>query len=203
MDAPSLPATSAPSGAEDAASDERLLARLVWGEPGAEGAFVRRFQSQVYGLASAIVGDGARGAEVAEEALTQACLLARTYDPRRGPAITWVLRITRRLAMEARHPAAPVDAAVNRPDTSEVYLDQRDSRPGPGPTASAGSRTHAVRDALSRLPVEQRRALTLAAFHGYTAREISEAEAIPLDIATARLRSGLTMMRAFSRHHRP
>jgi RNA polymerase sigma-70 factor (ECF subfamily) len=56
-----------------------------------------------------------------------------------------------------------------------------------------------VRFALSQLPVEQRRALILAAFHGYTAREIGETEAIPLGTAKTRIRSGLTKMRALLR----
>ncbi len=53
-----------------------------------------------------------------------------------------------------------------------------------------------MRAALFDLPVEQRRALVLAAFHGKTAREISQTEAIPLDTAKTRVRSGLEKVRS-------
>jgi RNA polymerase sigma-70 factor (ECF subfamily) len=49
---------------------------------------------------------------------------------------------------------------------------------------------------LRRLPDEQRRALLLAAFYGYTAREISEAEKVPLGTAKTRIRSAMLKLRA-------
>ena len=49
-------------------SDEALLAGMGLGESGAAGAFVRRFQARVFGLALGIVGDPALAEDVAQEA---------------------------------------------------------------------------------------------------------------------------------------
>jgi RNA polymerase sigma-70 factor (ECF subfamily) len=53
-----------------------------------------------------------------------------------------------------------------------------------------------VRDALSVLPNEQRRAVVLASVYGRTALEISELEDIPLGTAKTRIRTGLRRLRA-------
>ena len=53
-----------------------------------------------------------------------------------------------------------------------------------------------MRAALAELPVEQRRAVVLAAIYGRTALEISESEGIPLGTAKTRIRTGLLRLRA-------
>jgi RNA polymerase sigma-70 factor (ECF subfamily) len=52
-----------------------------------------------------------------------------------------------------------------------------------------------VREAVAELPGEQRRAL-LAAVYGRTAREISEAEGIPLGTAKTRIRAAMLKLRS-------
>src|SRR5215472_7892391 len=97
----SFPGTSTRSGAAGAGSDEALLVGARGRDPAAAAAFVRRFQGPVYGLACAIVGDPAQAADIAEEALCRAWQQAGAHDLRRGPVITWVLRTTRELAVDA------------------------------------------------------------------------------------------------------
>jgi RNA polymerase sigma-70 factor (ECF subfamily) len=53
-----------------------------------------------------------------------------------------------------------------------------------------------VRAGLATLPIEQRRAVVLAAVYGRTALEISEEENIPLGTAKTRIRTGLLRLRA-------
>jgi RNA polymerase sigma-70 factor (ECF subfamily) len=198
MDPPTHPATLA-DPAEDDPRHERLVAALVWGEPGAAGAFVRRFQDHVYGLAVAIVGDGPRAQEVAMASLSRACRRARTYDSRRGSVAGWVLRITRDVAVEARRSRAgeSLDGSVVEPEAT--IWGPLDARLSLGDAVGIGRRPAAVRAALSQLPVEHRRALVLAAVHGYTAHQISTVEAVPVETARARIRSGLTMVNALLR----
>jgi RNA polymerase sigma-70 factor (ECF subfamily) len=54
---------------------------------------------------------------------------------------------------------------------------------------------------LAALPPEQSRALVLAAVYGYTAAEISSAEAVPLGTAKTRVRRGLQKLRASASIH--
>src|SRR5215212_2361153 len=81
-------------------SDEALVAGLAGDDPGAATAFVRSFQERVYGLALTMVGDAAVAEEIAQEAFTRAWRHAGSYDARRGRVATWLLSITRNLAID-------------------------------------------------------------------------------------------------------
>src|SRR5213593_1526833 len=82
------------------ASEEALLAGLAAGDADSAVVFVRRFQRQVYGLALAIVGDAFGAEDVAQEAFVRAWRHAQAYDARRGSVATWLLAITRNLAID-------------------------------------------------------------------------------------------------------
>ncbi|MQA75921.1 MAG: RNA polymerase sigma factor, partial [Solirubrobacterales bacterium] len=81
-------------------TDEALVAGLATGDSGAATAFVRRFQARVFGLAVTMVGDRAVAEEIAQEAFTRAWRHAAAYDARRGRVATWLLSITRNLAID-------------------------------------------------------------------------------------------------------
>jgi RNA polymerase sigma-70 factor (ECF subfamily) len=66
---------------------------------------------------------------------------------------------------------------------------------GPEERAMMGDDAHRLHEAMATLPVDQRRALVLAAFYGKTAREIGESEHIPLGTAKTRIRSAMIKLR--------
>jgi RNA polymerase sigma factor (sigma-70 family) len=174
-----------------AAPDEALLAGLGLGDADATVTFVRRYQRRVFGLAQLIVGDDGLAEEVAQEAFVRAWRHAGSFDGRRGSVTTWLLSITRNLAIDAvraqrSRPAVPTDPAA---------LLRTDLAPDAAEAATAATEMTRVRAAIVRLPAEQRRALLFAALHGYTAREISELEGVPLGTAKTRIRSALFRLR--------
>ena len=173
-------------------SDEALLVGLGAGDRRVTAAFVRRFQRRVYGLALSVVADPALAEDVAQEALTRAWRHAQAYDPRRGTVTTWLLTITRNLAVDALRLRRPTPAD---PDTLAELMAASPER-GPAETALLAEETRGVRAALEGLPIGQRRALVLSMFHGHTAREIGEIEGIPLGTAKTRIRAGLLKVRA-------
>src|SRR5947208_4845670 len=130
----------------DRLSDEALLAGLGAGDRRAAAAFLGRFERRVYGLALTVVGDAALAEDVAQEALTRAWRHAEAYDPRRGMVATWLLTITRNLAVDALRlrrsdPRAPSDFAslIDVGDSAEL---------GPAEAAIASDEGTAVRAAL-------------------------------------------------------
>jgi RNA polymerase sigma factor (sigma-70 family) len=173
-----------------APSDESLLAGLAVGDAAACTAFVRRFQRRVYGLALGLVGDSGAAEDVAQEAFVRAWRHAQVYDARRGSVATWLLAITRNLAIDTlrmrRPPPADPESILALPQVGPAVDD----------TVAASHAVAALGNVLRRLPDEQRRALLLAAFYGYTAREISEAEGVPLGTAKTRIRSAMLKLRA-------
>src|SRR6516225_1696901 len=87
--------------AEGELSDEGLLAGMALGEQAAAVTFVRRYQRRVFGLAYSMTGDTGVAEDVAQEAMLRAWRHAPVFDPRRGSVASWVLTITRNLAIEA------------------------------------------------------------------------------------------------------
>jgi RNA polymerase sigma factor (sigma-70 family) len=171
-------------------SDESLLAGLASSDPDGSAAFVRRFQGRVFGLAMTIVGDPNMAEEVAQESFMRAWRHAATFDPTRGRVVTWLLAITRNVAVDAlrMRRQTPVD-----PD---LLIGLRaDSRSEPEAQGVLADESQRVRLALGVLPEEQRRAVLMSAFYGRTAREIGDIEGIPLGTAKTRIRTGLQKLR--------
>jgi RNA polymerase sigma-70 factor (ECF subfamily) len=175
-----------------AASDDTLLASFALGDADAAAAFIRRYQGRVYGLARSMVGDPDLAEDVAQEAFIRAWRHAPAYDSRRGSVHTWLLVITRSLAIDAMRlrRAQPVD-----PETLNSLDLRTSSSRGPEAAAETNAEVREVRAALERLPADQRQALLLAALCGRTAAEISEIESIPLGTAKTRIRTGLQKVR--------
>ena len=172
------------------ASDEALVAGLAAGDADAALVFVRRFQRRVFGAALLVVNDAGRAEDVAQEVFVRAWRHADNYDARRASVTTWLLTITRNLAIDSLRvervrpadPSAAVELGV-------------DLRAGPAERAEVTDDVARVAAALQDLPAEQRRALLLASLHGRTAKEISEIEAIPLGTAKTRIRTALHHVR--------
>ena len=175
------------------ADDDALLAAFGVGDAEAATAFVRRHQARVFGLARSIVGDSALAEDVAQEAFVRAWRHATAYDSRRGSVVTWLLTITRNLAIDSlrlRRPM-PLDPAT------VAAFERSGDGPADSPAAAAEvtSEVARLRTALAGLPEEQRRAVVLASLGGRTAREIGESEGIPLGTAKTRIRTGLLRVR--------
>jgi DNA-directed RNA polymerase specialized sigma24 family protein len=85
----------------------------------------------------------------------------------------------------------PVDPDIL--SSLEVAADGHGS--SPAATAETQDEVARVRLAMASLSEGQRRALLLAALCGRTAKEISEAEGIPVGTAKTRIRSGLLKLR--------
>ena len=95
----------------DTRSDEALLAAMAIGDETAGVAFVRRYQRRAFGLALSIVSDADLAEDIAQEALVRTWRHAPVYDSRRASVTTWVLTITRNLAIDAlrMRRAVPID----------------------------------------------------------------------------------------------
>jgi RNA polymerase sigma-70 factor (ECF subfamily) len=177
-------------------SDDALLAGMAAGDSDAAAAFVGRFQRRVFGLALTITGDPRTAEDCAQEALLRAWRHASAYDPRRGSVATWLLTITRNVAIDMTRIRRPI---ATPPETLRA-LDDRDRSAGPLERSVAAEDAQRLHNALLRLSEEQRRAVTLAGLYGYTAREIAEIDNIPLGTAKTRIRTALIRLRTMLVH---
>jgi RNA polymerase sigma-70 factor (ECF subfamily) len=173
-------------------SDDALLAGLAAGDTDAASAFVARFQRRVFGLALTITHDPKVAEDVAQEAFLRVWRHGNAYDPRRGGVATWVLTITRNLAIDAMRVRRPI--AIDPEALLALPIPAGDANPLDAAVAAddAGRLRHALVD----LPAEQRRAIVLAGLLGFSAREVAEREGIPLGTAKTRIRSAMLRLRA-------
>jgi RNA polymerase sigma-70 factor (ECF subfamily) len=167
-------------------SDDMLLMGFGTGDPRASLAFVRRFQAAMYGVAAAVVGDPGLAEDVTQQAFERAWRQAELYDPCRAPVRSWLMTITRNLAIDT--------VRVRRPDP----LDSDDlerlvgaMRSTPEGHALAREVSTRLRAALGELPPEQARAAVLSAVHGMTAAQLAAMEHIPVGTAKSRIRAAL------------
>jgi RNA polymerase sigma factor (sigma-70 family) len=174
-----------------APSDDELLAGFARSDPTASAAFLSRFQRRVYGLALTLLGDARAAEDAAQEAFLRAWRHAAAFDASRGSVVTWLLTITRNIAIDGlrarRAPALDIDDVLERTPIA--------STPDPGDAAILDEDSQRVHRALARLPEPQRRAVVLAGMWGLSAREVAEREQIPLGTAKTRIRTGLRRLR--------
>jgi RNA polymerase sigma-70 factor (ECF subfamily) len=171
-------------------SDESLLAGMGSGDPAAAADFVRRFQRRVFGLTLSILRDRGAAEDAAQESFVRAWRHAATYDPRRGTVAAWLLTIARNVSINML-PTRRLD-----PVDPEALLDLEARRPPADRTEARAVDAELLREPLARLPADQRRALLLAAFYGFTAREISELDGVPLGTVKTRIRSAMLRLRS-------
>jgi len=177
----------------DRAADVALVEGLAVDDQSAAVAFVRRFQSAVFGLAVSITRDRGLAEDVSQEVFVRAWRAAGNYDRRKASVFTWLLTITRNAAIDAvrtRRPVAVDDEVLDALLMGTLSGNQVED------TALVRVESELAGARLRALPPEQARAVVLAVIGGCTAAEVSARESIPLGTAKTRIRTGLIKLRA-------
>ncbi|WP_035306332.1 sigma-70 family RNA polymerase sigma factor [Actinokineospora inagensis] len=170
---------------------EALLLLVARGD---EGAFERLYDlvsGPVFGLVRRIVRDPAQSEEVTQEVLLELWRTAARFAPDRGSAMTWVLTLAHRRAVDRVRSA---QAATDRED--RAYRRDAD-RPFDEVAEQVSTRLEheQVRRCLSSLTDLQRESVELAYYRGLTYREVAELLDTPLGTIKTRLRDGLIRLR--------
>ncbi|MGH3795055.1 MAG: sigma-70 family RNA polymerase sigma factor [Pseudonocardiaceae bacterium] len=178
----------------DDPSDADLVSQLGAGDQRAMGLLYGRYARPAYSLARRIC----IGVEIAEDVLQEVFLTvwreSTCYDPARGRFATWLFTLVHHKSVDA----VRRESVVRRWTVPNTVDGEAWSAPhGPGADeAVIGSVLAAqVRDALGRLSVEQRQALTLSYFGGYTHDEIAALVDVPLGTVKSRLYAGVRRLR--------
>lgn len=176
-------------------TDEQLIQRVSGGDREAIRLLYQRHGGLVYRCALQVVSDAAVAEEVCQDTFLRVWERAGTYRADRGKVATWLARISRNRAIDvlrARRargivPSVPVDETISAPAGSGS---------DPGEKLWQSLRDERVREAVASLPPEQRRALTLAFFQGYTHAQIAGILGEPLGTVKTRIRDAMIKLRA-------
>ena len=172
----------------DHLSDEALVALVGRGDDDALGALYDRFARIAYGLALRILRDRALAEDAVQDAFLAVWRSASTFAADRSKPSTWILTFVHRRAVdlvrrEERRRADPLEVAA---DPAGGAADEE---------AALRSKRRAVQEALRRLPDEQREALELAYYGGFSQSELAERLGQPLGTIKSRMFSGLARLR--------
>lgn len=182
-----------PGGTEQtsALTTEELMLRIAAGNESAFEELYDRLSPQVFGLVRRILKDQAQSEEVTQEVFVEAWQQAARYDSTRGKAITWLLTLAHRRAVDrVRASQASKDRDL-RQGIKEFQASYDDVEE----TAIQHDESRRVIQALERLSETQRDAIQLAYFGGYTHIEVAELLKIPVGTAKTRIRDGMNKLR--------
>jgi RNA polymerase sigma-70 factor, ECF subfamily len=181
-----LNAAVATSSREDWAE---LIERTAAGD---RESFARLFDGTspyVNGLARRILGDREAAEEVVMEVYVQAWQQSGRYERSRGAPLSWLLNLTRSRAIDRLRARSSRDRECEE-SLKEEPIDFAETA-DPAEHALIAERHRRVRDALARLSTDERRALELAYFGGFSHTEIAAALGLPLGTVKTRIRLGL------------
>jgi RNA polymerase sigma-70 factor, ECF subfamily len=169
-------------------SDEALVALVARSDDTALGELYDRFGRPAYALALRVLRDHALAEDAVQEAFLSVWRSASRFVPERAKASTWIMTFVHRRAVdlvrrEEPRRAEPLDAAPHPAgDSTEdaVWLRLQ--------------RAH-VQDALRRLPDQQREAIELAYYGGFTQSELAARLGQPIGTIKSRMFVGLARLR--------
>jgi RNA polymerase sigma factor (sigma-70 family) len=169
-------------------SDEALVALVARGEDGALAELYDRFGHVAYGLALKVVRDPALAEDAVQDAFLAVWRSSGRFVAERAKASTWILTLVHRRAVDVVRREQPrrTEPLETAPQTSanltedEAWLRLQRTR---------------VQDALRRLPDQQREAIELAYYGGFTQSELADRLGEPLGTIKSRMFSGLARLR--------
>jgi RNA polymerase sigma-70 factor (ECF subfamily) len=174
--------------------DEELVRAVVAGTHSALAALYDRYGRRAYSLARRVCGDDTLAEDVVQEVFLAFWRDPRRFDPGRGAFGTWILTLVHHKSVDA----VRRESAIRRRTVAGVEEGNEWSAPaGPGADQGALRAVEAgvVRGALGDLPAEQREALALAYFGGYSQREVATLTGVPLGTVKSRMFSGIRRLR--------
>lgn len=192
---PGVPAPAGdPHAGSPAGAGPDLAALLQRSARGDRAAFAELYEAsaaRVHGLALRVVRDPAQAEEVTQEAFLEIWRTASRYDPSRGSAVSWLLTIAHRKAVDRVRSAE----AAGRRESTYHHQNQTVEVDTTVEAATASLEARRVRAALQALTPVQREAIELAYFGGYTHTEVASLLDLPVGTAKTRIRDGLIRLR--------
>lgn len=177
-------------------ADEELLRSIARADKDALGELYDRYGGLVFSIALKSVSHQETAEEITQDVFLRVWNNAGSYQAQKGKVSTWIASITRNRAIDMiRHyqirlesQTVSWDAVPNADLPNKDNLEHKIER---------SERRSQVRSALVNLPSEQKDALALAYFLGYTHREIAETLGLPLGTVKTRIRLAMQKLRGY------
>lgn len=173
--------------------DTRLLLRISQKDPVAFSQFYRKYGGLLFTTISNVVNDHQDAEDVMQEVLVQIWLKAHLYEPKKGKPLTWLTTLARnraidRIRSKQRRSRLNDDFEVEKKTTEPEFSESAHER------LQDKEREMLLRRAVTQLTPDQREAIQLAYFDGFTQAEVAHRLHEPLGTIKARIRRGVNRL---------
>lgn len=171
---------------------EHLIGRVALRDAQAFAQLYDATRTRVFGMVLRVLRDSGYSEETTQEVYLQVWRSADKYDPAQGSALSWLITLAHRRAVdrvrseqsgaerEDRYGSSNVEAEFDQ--VTEEVARREDRR--------------RVTDCLGTLTDLQRRSVELAYYNGYTYPQVAEALDSPLPTVKSRIRDGLKRLKS-------
>lgn len=186
-------AVPTPSESSGVSLDAALVQRLLQRDVRAFEQLYDRHSRIVYGLVLRILQQASTAEEVVQDIFLQLWRNAAQYDGSRGPFLPWLLTLARNRALD--HLRLKSERQRRREEQSEQLPPIVVSAPDFEAKLDDKRRAARVRELMSALQPQQKRAIELAYFEGLSHSEIAARLEEPLGTVKSWIRNGLLKLK--------
>ena len=178
----------------DAESDLELAEALAAGHVDALARLYDRYGALAYSVALRVLGDPGKAEDVVQDAFLKLWHGASRFDAHRGSLRTWVITAVRNRSIDYLR-----GRSAHERQEREIPIETEAQGTGSDPwrEVAASIERDVIKEAMASLPPEQRQAVELAYFGGYSHREIAEMIRVPLSTVKGRMRLALEKLHSY------
>ncbi len=184
-----LPRSGRPAAAGRDADLAVLLARVARGDQPAFEEVYDRVAGPVLGMVIGVLRDLAQSEEVMQEVLLELWRTAARFDPGKGSALSWVMTLAHRRAVDRVRSEQKLAQRELRAATAQVDFDDVTE------AVEASLDRERVRHCLRSLTDLQRESVTLAYYGSYSYSEVAALLGVAVGTVKTRMRDGLIRLR--------
>ena len=169
--------------------EDELVERLKMRDRPAFEYLYDHYSAALFGLISKMITDNHLAEDILQEAFVKIWNNFSTYDASKGRLFTWMVNLTRNLAIDTlRSKAFKKQAKIQKSDIAVGNVS--DSADEIGKHDAMGIRTQ-----LQMLKEDQKEIIDMAYFNGFTQDEISKKLGIPLGTVKTRMRTAISNLK--------
>lgn len=174
-------------------TDTELFRSLAQGDQSAFDLVHKRFAGLVARQVHRAIGHRGDVDDACQNAWVLIWRTAHRFDPSRGSAAAWISMLARRAAIDSlrARPRWVLASALSEDGAADTYAPPT----LPEAEGESGETSKSLRRAFDRLPQSQQTVLSLACSHGLSARQIAEAQGLPLHLVQRLTARGLDRLR--------
>jgi RNA polymerase sigma factor (sigma-70 family) len=177
-------------------SEAALGAALARADINALAQVYDRYHIAVFAVAYRVINDRTLAEDVVQDVFISLWKNPAAYRPERGSVGTWLMAAAHNKAVDlVRHEESHRRRRMEVAARAEQQLREEKVSEPVEDMASERWQAERVRDALARLPEQQREAMVLAYYGGFTQREVAAITNVPIGTVKTRMLAAMRKLR--------